>query len=104
MEKDKKIWLRNIKGSWEGTSRVHAEVPFHFDGSIDDLFSWEGIHIRHMSFDSDNHDMLSFYPKDMVIIYHSKSGYVVERRRHTYDEIHDLQTACIYGTAKLAGV
>jgi hypothetical protein len=57
-----------------------------------------------MSFDSDNHDMLSFYPKDMVIFYHSKSGYVVERRKHNVDEISNLKDACVYGTIKLAGV
>ncbi|MGA7007516.1 MAG: hypothetical protein WBY28_10620 [Nitrososphaeraceae archaeon] len=103
MEEGKKSWLKNIKGSWRDVI-CPCGSTFHFDGSIDALFSWETIHIRHMSFDSENHDMLSFYPKDMVIFYHSKSGYVVERRRHTDDEIRDLQTACIYGTAKLAGV
>lgn len=54
--------------------------------------------------DSENHDMLSFYPKDMVIFYHSKSGYVVERRKHRAEEISDLRHACIYGQTKLAGV
>ena len=103
MDEGKKSWLKNIKGSWRDVI-CPCGSTFHFDGSIDALFSWETIHIRHMSFDSENHDMLSFYPKDMVIFYHSKSGYVVERRRHTDAEIHDLQTACIYGTAKLAGV
>jgi hypothetical protein len=48
--------------------------------------------------------MLSFYPNDMVIFYHSKSGYVVERRRHNSDELDDLRNAWIYGRAKLAGV
>jgi hypothetical protein len=54
--------------------------------------------------DSDNHEMLSFYPKDMVIIYHSTSGYVIERRKHRKDEISELHQARIHGNAKLAGV
>jgi len=54
--------------------------------------------------DSDNHEMLSFYPKDMVIIYHSTSGYVLERRKHRKDEISELHQARIHGHAKLAGV
>jgi hypothetical protein len=54
--------------------------------------------------DSDNHEMLSFYPKDMVIIYHSASGYVLERRKHKRDEISDVHQAHLYGRAKLAGV
>jgi hypothetical protein len=48
--------------------------------------------------------MLSFYPKDMVIFYHSKTGYVVERRRHRPQEISDIHQARIYGQAKMAGV
>ena len=76
MGKDKKAGLGTLK-EVGGTSRVHAEVLSILMVLLN-LFSWEAIHIRHMSFDSDNHDMLSFYPKDMVIIYHSKSGYVVE--------------------------
>jgi hypothetical protein len=48
--------------------------------------------------------MLSFYPKDMVIIYHSTSGYVLERKKHRKDEIGELYQARLYGRAKLAGV
>ena len=96
-------WLQNLHGSWRD-----VECPcgsnFHFDGKIDDLFSWERVHLRHMISDSENHDMLSFYPKDMVIFYHSKSGYVVERRKHRSEEISDLRQACIYGQTKLVGV
>jgi hypothetical protein len=51
-----------------------------------------------------NHDMLSFYPIDMVIFYHCKTGYTVERRRHKIDEISNIHQAVIYGRAKLAGV
>ena len=86
MGKDKKSGLGTLK-EVGGTSRVHAEVLSILMVLLM-IVLWEEIHIRHMSLDSDNHDMLSFYPKDMVIIYHSKSGYVVERRRHTVDEIH----------------
>jgi len=57
-----------------------------------------------MASDSDNHEMLSFYPNDMVIIYHSTSGYVLERRKHRKDEISELHQARLYGRAKLAGV
>jgi hypothetical protein len=96
-------WLQNLHGSWRD-----VECPcgsnFHFDGKIDNLFSWERVHLRHMISDSENHDMLSFYPKDMVIFYHSKSGYVMERRKHRAEEINDLRQACIYGQTKLAGV
>jgi hypothetical protein len=51
-----------------------------------------------------NHDMLSFYPIDMVIFYHCKTGYTVERRRHKIDEISNILQAVIYGRANLAGV
>jgi len=54
--------------------------------------------------DSTNHEMLSFYPKDMVIIYHSTSGYVIERRKHRRDEIGELHKARLYGNVKMAGV
>jgi hypothetical protein len=57
-----------------------------------------------MASDFSNHEMLSFYPKDMVIIYHSTSGYVLERRRHKKDEINELHQAQLNGHAKLAGV
>ena len=56
-----------------------------------------------MTTDYANHDMLSFYPIDMVIFYHSKTGYTVERR-HKIDEISNIYQASIYGTAKLARV
>jgi hypothetical protein len=57
-----------------------------------------------MASDSDNHEMLSFYPKDMVIIYHSTSGYVLERRKHKRGEIGELHQAHLYGKTRLAGV
>jgi hypothetical protein len=57
-----------------------------------------------MASDFDNHEMLSFYPRDMVIIYHSISGYVLERRKHKREEIGELHQAQIHGHAKLAGV
>ena len=57
-----------------------------------------------MESDSTNHEMLSFYPKDMVIIYHSTSGYVIERRKHRRDEIGELHKARLYGNVKMAGV
>lgn len=57
-----------------------------------------------MASDFDNQEMLSFYPKDMVIIFHSTSGYVLERRKHRKDEISELHNARLYGRAKLAGV
>jgi hypothetical protein len=58
----------------------------------------------HMTADYANHDMLSFYPIDMVIFYHSKTGYTVERRRHKINDISNIYQAAIYDTAKLAGV
>ncbi len=57
-----------------------------------------------MASDSQNHEMISFYPKDMVIIYHSTSGYVLERRKHKRDEIGEIHQARLYGKVKLAGV
>ncbi|MGB7936969.1 MAG: hypothetical protein WCF21_10150, partial [Nitrososphaeraceae archaeon] len=62
------------------------------------------IHLRHMSSDPENHAMLSLYPTDKVIFYHSTSGYIVEIRKHKSHEIKDLQNACLYGNVKLAGV
>jgi hypothetical protein len=103
MREYKKTWLHNMEGNWRDVE-CPCGSSFHFDGSIETLFSWERTHIRHMWFDSANHDMLSFYPKDMVIFYHSKSGYVVEKRKHKMDEIRNLKDACVYGTIKLAGV
>jgi hypothetical protein len=40
----------------------------------------------------------------MVIIFHSTSGYVLERRKHRKEEITELHNARLYGQAKLAGV
>ena len=77
---------------------------FHFKSKVEDLFAWERIHLGHMASDFENHEMLSFYPKDMVIIYHSTSGYVIDRRKHRKDEISELHHARLYGRAKLAGV
>jgi hypothetical protein len=57
-----------------------------------------------MASDPVNHEMISFYPNDMVIIYHSTSGYVLERRKHKRDEIGELHHARLFGRAKLAGV
>jgi hypothetical protein len=57
-----------------------------------------------MASDSANHDMISFYPEDMVIFYHSNSGYVVERRRHTAAEVNEIYHASVYGHTKVAGV
>lgn len=96
-------WLHNISGSWRDVS-CPCGSNFHFRGRIDELFSWESIHLRHMASDSDNHEMLSFYPKDMVIIYHSTSGYVLERRKHKRDEIGEVHRARLYGKVKIAGV
>jgi hypothetical protein len=96
-------WLRNISGSWREV-KCPCGSTFHFRDKIDELFSWERIHLRHMASDSANHEMLSFYPKDMVIIYHSTSGYVLERRKHKRDEITELHRARLHGQTKLAGV
>lgn len=96
-------WLSNIGGSWRDV-KCPCGSQFHFQGKIDELFSWERIHLRHMATDYSNHEMLSFYPLDMVIIYHSTSGYVIERRKHRKEEISEVNQARIYGRAKLAGV
>ena len=96
-------WLQNIGGSWRDV-KCPCGSTFHFKGKVDELFSWERIHVRHMASDYDNHEMLSFYPKDMVIIFHSLSGYVLERRKHRKDEVSELHQARLYGHAKLAGV
>ena len=97
------VWLQNIKGSWRDVA-CPCGSNFHFTGKMDELFSWERIHMRHMASDSENHEMLSFYPKDMVIIFHSVSGYVVERRKHKKGEVGELNHARLYGHVKLAGV
>lgn len=96
-------WLQNFSGSWRDVT-CPCGSSFHFRGKIDELFSWERIHLRHMASDSANHEMLSFYPQDMVIIFHSESGYVIERRKHRRDEIGVLHQARLEGSAKLAGV
>jgi hypothetical protein len=57
-----------------------------------------------MASDPANHDMISFYPEDMVIFYHSNTGYVVERRRHTAAEVNEIYHASVYGHTKVAGV
>lgn len=96
-------WLKNIKGNWRDSS-CPCGSNFHFNGNIDELFSWERVHLRHMTSDPENHSMLSLYPTDRVIFYHSTSGYTVEIRKHKPHEIKDLQNACLYGNVKLAGV
>lgn len=103
MSDRKSPWLKNIRGSWRDI-RCPCGSKFHFKGKMEEMFSWERIHVAHMASDHENHEMLSFYPKDMVIIYHSTSGYVLERRKHRKDEVSELHHARIYGTAKLAGV
>ncbi len=97
------VWLKNIEGNWRD-SNCPCGSHFHFNGDIDELFSWERIHLRHMSSDPENHAMLSLYPQDKVIFYHSTSGYIVEIRKHKPHEIKDLQNACLYGNVKRAGV
>jgi hypothetical protein len=96
-------WLQNIQGNWRDV-KCPCGSAFHFQGKLEDLFSWERIHLRHMASDYSNHEMLSFYPKDMVIIFHSLSGYVIERRKHRREEISEVHQACIYGRTKIAGV
>lgn len=96
-------WLRNIGSNWRDVE-CPCGSEYHFDGKIDALFSWERIHVPHMASDYANHDMLSFYPKDMVIYYHCISGYVVDCREHQAEEIESLRHACIYGNVKIAGV
>jgi hypothetical protein len=96
-------WLQNIRSDWRDAECPCGSV-YHFDGKIDKLFSWETVHIPHMASDYANHDMLSFYPKNIVIYYHSKSGYVIDVREHRSEEIESLRHACIYGGIKLAGV
>lgn len=96
-------WLQNIQGNWRDV-KCPCGSAFHFQGKLEDLFSWERIHLRHMASDYSNHEMLSFYPKDMVIIFHSLSGYVIERRKHRREEISEVHQACIYGLTKIAGV
>lgn len=94
-------WLTNLEDDWRDVNCTCGS-KFHFDGEIDDLLYWERTHIPHMRDDCDNHDMISFYPNDMVIFYHSKSGYVVERRKHRSIEIQNLFS--IRNDIKLIGV
>jgi hypothetical protein len=96
-------WLQNNRNDWRDAECPCGSV-YHFDGEIEKLFSWETVHLPHMASDYANHDMLSFYPKNMVIYYHSKSGYVIELREHRAEEIESLRHACVYGGIKLAGV
>ena len=103
MNKDhSKNWLQSFSGGWRDID-CPCGSSFHFDGRIEELFTWERIHIKHMATDYDNHSMISFYPKDMVIFYHSKSGYVVERRRHKSHEIQDIFSR-LNNDVKLIGV
>jgi len=95
-------WLQNISGNWRD-----IECPcgsyYHFNGIFEDLFNWENIHLRHMASDYANHAMISFYPDDMVIFYHSKTGYVVERRRHKTHELDEIKNAWIHGKITITG-
>ena len=100
-KKDK--WLRNIKESWRNV-QCSCGSEFHFDGDIDKLFEWENIHLRHLASDSDNHSIISFYPTDMIIYYHSKSGYVIERRKHKSHEISEINQSLMMGKVTMTGV
>ena len=101
-QKDDK-WLRNIKESWRNV-QCTCGSRYHFDGDIDKLFEWENIHLRHFASDSDNHSIISFYPTDMIIYYHSKSGYVIERRKHKSHEINEINQSLFTGKVTLTGV
>ena len=96
-------WLRNIKENWRNVQCICGS-SFHFNGDIDKLFEWENIHLRHFASDSDNHSIISFYPTDMIIYYHSKSGYVIERRKHKSHEINEINQSLSNGTVTLTGV
>jgi hypothetical protein len=100
-KKDK--WLRNIKVNWRNV-QCTCGSNHYFDGDIDKLFEWENIHLRHFAADSDNHSIISFYPTDMIIYYHSKSGYVIERRKHKSHEIHEINRSLSNGDVTLTGV
>ena len=104
MRSDKRanIWLKNNEGNWRDTT-CPCGSNFHFNGDIDELFSWERIHLRHMSSDPENHAMLSLYPTDMVIFYHSKTGYVMERRKHKTYELNEIKNAWIHGKITITG-
>ncbi len=99
--KDK--WLRNIRESWRDV-QCTCGSKFHFNGDIDKLFEWENIHLRHFASDSDNHSIISFYPTDMIIYYHSKSGYVIERRKHKSHEINEINQSLFMGKVTITGV
>lgn len=96
------IWLQNLSGNWRDM-QCPCGNTFHFDDRIEKLFEWEKIHLRHMASDYDNHSMISFYPEDMVIFYHSKTGYVVERRKHTSYEIDEIKNTWIHGKITMTG-
>jgi hypothetical protein len=100
-KKDK--WLRNIKENWRNVQCICGSNHY-FDGDIDKLFEWENIHLRHFAADSDNHSIISFYPTDMIIYYHSKSGYVIERRKHKSHEINEINQSLSNGNVTLTGV
>jgi hypothetical protein len=99
-KKDK--WLRNIKENWRNVHCICGS-DFYFNGDIDKLFEWENIHLRHFAADSDNHSIISFYPTDMIIYYHSKSGYVIERRKHKSHEINEINQYLSNGNITLTG-
>ena len=99
-KKDK--WLRNIKENWRNVHCICGS-DFYFNGDIDKLFEWENIHLRHFAADSDNHSIISFYPTDMIIYYHSKSGYVIERRKHKSHEINEINQYLSNGNVTLTG-
>lgn len=101
--KRKDKWLRNIKDSWRNVHCVCGS-DFHFDGDVDKLFEWENIHIRHFASDFDNHSIISFYPTDMIIYYHSESGYVVERRKHKNHEINEINQSLFADKVTIVGV
>jgi len=96
-------WLRNIKENWRNVQCICGS-SFHFNGDVDKLFEWENIHLRHFASDSDNHSIISFYPTDMIIYYHSKSGYVIERRKHKTHEINEINQSLFNGKVTLTGV
>ena len=100
-KKDK--WLRNIKENWRNVQCICGSNHY-FDGDVDKLFEWENIHLRHFAADSDNHSIISFYPTDMIIYYHSKSGYVIERRKHKSHEINEINQSLSNGNVTLTGV
>ncbi|MGD1834523.1 MAG: hypothetical protein ACPKPY_03360 [Nitrososphaeraceae archaeon] len=97
------IWLQNLSGNWRDV-QCPCGSSFHFEGEIDSLFAWEKIHLQHMTTDTENHEIISFYPDDMIIYYHSQTGYVMERRKHKKYELDDVKDACLRRKTKLTGV